>query len=383
MISGFHLWFTLIGLYLLESIRIAAPGTVVFRRRFLTTTWSWRRRFANGEAGRSVWMLASLIPGTDPDIIAQDFILACDSERITPNALFVSSDQRAVCYGDIRSVGTDERYLLIDGKRYLHFQTSGAVQSAKRHIDRLISMAENKREAAIVESVDLAFALDVCERLRTFRVETRAVRILSSLLWIVAFFVLPGVLFIVGNDVVLLPLGALIWLLAVAISIVTILAKKRITPAGRREFPWTTLKYLFYPVAALRACESLAEDVFTDVHPAMICMDLCRGDHQNDCLTYLLLRILHPVSLSRAGDAKADAVSAKFNSLFADRLRKELAKTVPQVLKSLVPQRQHETSVSYCPRCRAQYQITEGECADCPGVALQQFAHPVGRDKAS
>lgn len=36
------------------------------------------------------------------------------------------------------------------------------------------------------------------------------------------------------------------------------------------------------------------------------------------------------------------------------------------------PPRDH-TSVSYCPRCLAQFQLTDGECRDCEGVELRAF----------
>jgi ribosomal protein L40E len=36
------------------------------------------------------------------------------------------------------------------------------------------------------------------------------------------------------------------------------------------------------------------------------------------------------------------------------------------------PERDH-TSVSYCPRCLAQFQLAAGECRDCEGVELRAF----------
>jgi Zn finger protein HypA/HybF involved in hydrogenase expression len=39
----------------------------------------------------------------------------------------------------------------------------------------------------------------------------------------------------------------------------------------------------------------------------------------------------------------------------------------------LAPTQREENSISYCPRCRCQFVVSDGECPDCPGVELVAF----------
>ena len=192
-------------------------------------------------------------------------------------------------------------------------------------------------------------------------------------LWLVAFVLLPAALLVAGNDLVLVPIAALIWLLALALAFIVPKARKRIYPDGARRFPWESLKYVFYPVAAMRAREDLTTDRFADMHPLALCTELCADTERIRCARELLLRIRHPAVLSLVQDQEVDAVSNWFNKLLAERLEKHLAETAPEILTDLIPLPLDPSCVSYCPRCQSQYRIMEGACTDCAGVSLQPF----------
>ena len=367
MVSGFHLWLALIGLYLLESSRITTASAIVFRCRLFSKKWSAKPPFGYPGAERWGWIFAPLVPGGDPSIVSQDFLVAYGLEKIAPNAALVASAASAISYDQIKKVTVDESSVRINDAKFVRCQSSAFAKQTKQEIEQLCNLLPSAREQTIVRLVDSSLRSDARQRLNELRKALRAVRMLVAALWVTAFVLLPVALLVAENDLVLLPVAALTWSLAIAVAFVAPRARRR------RGFPWESLKYVLYPVAAMRAQEDLAQDWFTGLHPIALCTDLCVDAERSRCARDILLRVRHPAVLSLANDPGVIAVSDWFNNLLARRLERHLSKAAPEVLKDLVPSQLDSNCVSYCPRCRAQYSVLEGICADCAGVPLQPF----------
>jgi len=372
MLSGFHFWLALLGLHLLENMRITTGSAVVFYRRSFSGNWQARTPFSYPGGGRWGWILSSLSPLNPTTLVAQDFALAMNEEQFSPNAALSSSKSAAVPYNQIQSVCADESWVLVNGNRYLRCECRDAAEQFSRQIDEIRRLPAQKRTAAIESILDQAFKGGMSERLRLFRSSAQTVEILVAWLWMTAFVLLPFMLAATGSDAVLLPLLAGIWLLAAAIARASVKARQRIEGKKTPGFPWKSLKYALYPVAALRAYQDLAERVVNKTHPLALCTELCSDSQEPELAIELVLRIRYP----RAGatNAEVNAVSEWFNARLEQRMTKHLNERRPDILKKLIPERLNEGCLSYCPRCRMQYRRADGICSDCPGVALKSFA---------
>jgi hypothetical protein len=379
MVSGFHLWFALIGLYLLESVRITIASAIVFRRRLFSTAWSATHPLKYPGAERWGWILAPLLPASGPDIVAQDFVVAYSPAQAAPNSALVAGNANAIAYAEIASVTIDDNFLCVNGAKFVRCQSVSLAHQIKDQIEQLRKVSADSREQTIRRFINSALRPGAREQLQSLRTSLRGVTALVAALWLVAFVVLPVALLIAGNDLVLVPIAVLIWSLAFALAFIVPKARKRIDPSVRRRFPWESLKYVVYPVAAMRAREDLVTDRFVDMHPLALCMELCADTERVQCATELLLRIRHPATLPLVPDHDVDTVSNWFNRLLTECLEKHLAEIAPEILNNLIPLPLDPSCVSYCPRCRSQYRILEGACADCAGVFLQPFNRPAAR----
>jgi hypothetical protein len=376
MISGLHFWFALIGLYVLESIRLTPPGTVLFTRRMRARYWSGGFPFGGPGVGRS-WTVLPLFPGGDGVIMAQDFVVACDSDRLTANSFLVPGEAHVYLWTDLKAVATEDRDLLINATRFLVCPSAEHARFAAERIESLRATDAPLREHAIRETIRDSFAPGARTHLDRFCDATANVRVLAALLWIVAIPLFGAALLVTGSDAVLLPALVLIECLSMAVGITAIRAKLRLAPAGQRRFPWASLKYFFYPIASLRAPDDLAEGLLPGVHPLRLCIDLCEPERRTPLLRDLFLRVRYPTPVSRlrdtADETSADAVAEWFNAQALAEMEKVIEQNAPEVLKTVIPERSDPACRFWCPRCRTQYRSGKEDCADCPGVKLRAF----------
>jgi hypothetical protein len=365
MISGFHVWLALIVLYLIDSIRVTTRSAVLFRRRIFSAEWLGSFPFLYPGNGKFGWTLASLLPGAAATIIVQDFVLAMDERHIAPNTALVNSRRGALAFAEISGTGTDDRFLTVNGSHYVYCDSASDAQLLRECIDEAFAQGP----ASLIRSY---LEQPVGDGPEIFNRRMRSVRILSGAMWLLLFLLLPIALWIAGNDIVLIPVAGVMWLLAIGVAIAAALAKKRIYRAGR--FPWEVLKYIFYPVAALRAEDDLAQGLAAGVHPVKFALEKCSGPVRARLLRDLYLRTLHPVSLSVSqGGEPAEQVSNWWNAFASKELLKMISVQAPDSMASLRPERQEQGSLAWCPRCLVQYSQAKSFCADCPGIELLPF----------
>ena len=349
---------------------------MLFRRHFNSEFWFAKYPYGRVGTGRS-WTLLPILPGSDAGLTVQGFVFSCDPCYGAANSALVAGSTKVVAWSLVAHAAVDDRDVLVNGAKFLSCHSNAQAHYIVKQIEQLRSLSSAAREPAIEQLARDALALGVRKQLEEFQARTRTIRALATAMWIISILILPAALLIAKNDAVLIPAGVLIWLFAALIAVATIVAKRQLAPPGKRPFPWASFKYVLYPVAALRALDDLAENLFAGVHPAVLCLELCGGEEQGTSLRDLFLKTLYPVYVSRARDSDeddlADAVSEYFNRLAVKELRIVLERNAPDVLKNLTPKRRDGNCLSWCPRCQSQYQLAEGDCVDCPKIKLQVF----------
>lgn len=382
MVSGFHLWIVLAGLFVLENLRVLSPSSVIFRRRWIPADndgdWVAASAPEYPASGRWSWALGPLLPWRGPLLVAQDAVVALSPQAIAPNVALNVKCSRAFRYGDIESVAADDGVVRINRAYFVRCDTQSNALRVATLIERLQTLPEGLRESEIRAAVRCSFERqsNLAEGLETFRRKTRAIGLLVDALWMTCFIVLPIALILVHNDVVLIPVAAIIWTLSLGVAVAAPLARRRLESGVRSGFPWSSVKYLIYPVSAMRAREELGRDLCVGWHPAAVCVELLRGKDRADRCRELFLHEEHPASFSGADQLEVQAVSIWFNRLAASEMKRYLVKAAPEALTELTPARPDDRAVAFCPRCRMTYQSALDNCPDCPGVSLETFRRP-------
>jgi hypothetical protein len=134
------------------------------------------------------------------------------------------------------------------------------------------------------------------------------------------------------------------------------------------------VKFVVYPVGALRAPDELALDSLAGVHPVVVSLVMGTGTRQLAEVKGLWEQARSRFPMSVQAEAKALESSLWFNGLLCAEMKTYLSQKLPAALKEERVRPHDAGCLSYCPNCKAQYVTKAGTCADCPGVALRAFA---------
>ncbi len=377
MISGFDVWLLFLGLFVLESLRLTAPGSLIFKRRVQPRSRGdeWEASGAPEYPGaeRWSWVLGPLLPWGGPVLVAQQFVVAMSATGISANIAANIRCNRAYQYEEIETVVADGAVLRVNGEFVARFDNyRGAVFTAGL-IQRLRSLSKDEREREIRTTIrqSLHNPAKLTDLIANFRRHTRIVGLLVNCFWVACIPIFPLALLFLPNDLVLVAAGAVAWILAAGLAVAVPVAKRKLEPNKHQGFPWASLKYLIYPVSAMTAQETLAGNITVDMHPAAVCLALMRGEEATDRCRQLLLHARHPAFFFGGSQPEAKAISEWFASATATEMEAYLQAAAPGVLSIPEPEPVGDEGGSYCPRCRGAFFQAYGECPDCPGVPLK------------
>jgi hypothetical protein len=156
-------------------------------------------------------------------------------------------------------------------------------------------------------------------------------------------------------------------ILAVLTAIMFYRAHKQLFPTEGSERFENLVKMILCPPVSIRAADVLTRNLLADYSPIVLA-NLLAGSGEQQFVRAFVLDLRHPlkhdVSDESAEKTMRWAVDEQLN-LCLERFLK------PEDL--LAPSGREKNSLSYCPRCRCQYVVSETDCPDCPGVALVNF----------
>ena len=156
-------------------------------------------------------------------------------------------------------------------------------------------------------------------------------------------------------------------------------AHRALYPDRAEERFTQSLTIFLAPTSAMRAFDTLSRPLLNMFHPLAIARVFCSPAQFNALAQATLL------GLRYAPQGKGHAASLETTA--EQQFRQGWLKAVEAFLGrekvniedlTRPPEPQDESCHSFCPRCRAQFVWSSGECADCGGLPLQQLARTAG-----
>jgi hypothetical protein len=146
-------------------------------------------------------------------------------------------------------------------------------------------------------------------------------------------------------------------------------AHKKLYPADSSERLESVVKMILCPPVSIRAADILTKNLLAEYSPIVLA-NVLPGSGETQFVRSVILDLKHPLKheVSEVDAEKTITWTAGEQLKFClknDRFLK------PEEL--LAPTQREENSIAYCPRCRCQFVVSEGECPDCPGVELVEF----------
>jgi len=180
------------------------------------------------------------------------------------------------------------------------------------------------------------------------------------------FVFTPSLAFTFGSTPLIIPVAAVMVALAVEIAIMFHRAHKKLYPAESSERLESLVKMILCPPVSIRAADILTRNLLAQYSPIVLA-NVLPGSGEQQFVRGVILDLKHPLrhEVTDADAEKTIEWTAK------EQLNACLRYLTPEEL--LAPTQREENSIAYCPRCRCQYVVSDGECPDCPGVELENF----------
>ncbi len=280
---------------------------------------------------------------------------------------------RSLAFTEITDAGFDGAYVLVNNQRFTKTATTKQARVLSELINRMIAHPSD-RERLVRAHIGGQFAAgEAAAVLQKANVLVKPIRTMCSILFLFLFVATPLLASFFGLLTLFIPVGVVMIVLAVQISIMFYQAHKKLYPHESQERIEDVVKMVLCPPVAIRATDLLTRNLLSEYSPVVVA-GLLSGSAAQEFVRAFILDLQHPLKHEVSDEAAAETITWAA----AEQLRHCLeymnrtGNSKPEVF--LAPYRPVGNSISYCPRCGCQFVVSAGSCPDCPGVGLLTFA---------
>lgn len=366
----------LILLYLSECFIWVKRESVAF-----VSTWGSRWRLSvppswMGNASGGILFLNPLPPAgrvflshLSPISISPAGICAFNLQTLPTEARSPYQSGQFLSFNKIKDSRSDGSYLVINNEKFTKCATTKQAYALAKLIAELAKASASKRESMARAWVVKQFAADdAAALLKESAPLIEPIQQLGVILFLFLFVFTPSLAFTFGSGPLIIPVAAVMVALAVLIAIMFHRAHKKLYPAESAERLESLVKMILCPPVSIRAADILTKNLLAQYSPIVLASVL-PGSGEQQFVRSVILDLKHPLRHEVSDEAAQQTIewtaTEQLNACLKGRFLK------PEEL--LAPTQREENSISYCPRCRCQYVVNDGECPDCPGVELVDF----------
>lgn len=380
MSEGQTLLLILILLYLTECLIWVKRESVAFVSRMggrwrLTVPPSWL-----GNANGGLLFLNPLPPAgrvflshLSPVSISPSGICAYNLQTLPSEARSPGQTGHFLPFNKITRSTTDGVYLLVNGERFAKCATARQARTLAKLIGEMAKVSAGKRERLARNWISEQFAIDdAAARLREGNIVIQPMRELSLILFLFLFVVAPVLVTSFGLTGLVIPVAAVMVILAVLIGILFHRAHKQLFPAETSERFENLVKMILCPPVSIRAPDILTRNLLAEYSPIVLA-NLLTGANEQQFVRAFILDLQHPLKHEVSDETAEKTIgwtAAEQLNICLEQV-KDGRYLKPEDLSA--PTQREENSISYCPRCRCQFVVSAAECPDCPGVTLVDF----------
>ena len=276
-------------------------------------------------------------------------------------------------FGKVTRATTDGVYLLVNDERLAKCATAGQARTLAKAIGEMAKASVAKRERLARNWISKQFAMDeAAARLREGNAIIKPMRELSLILFLFLFVVTPVLVSSFGLMGLIIPVAAVMVILAVLIGILFYRAHKQLFPAETSERFENLVKMILCPPVSIRAPDILTRNLLAEYSPIVLA-NLLAGSSEHQFVRAFILDLQHPLKHEVSDETAAKTISWTAAEQLNVCLEQVKAGCYLEAEDLSAPRQREGNSISYCPRCRCQFVVSAVECPDCPGVVLVDF----------
>jgi hypothetical protein len=298
-----------------------------------------------------------------PISISPSGICAYNLQTLPSEARSPTQTGQFLPFNKINTAATEGVYLVVNNEKFAKCATPRQAKMLAQLIRELVKASTTKRERIVRTWMQRQFAVDdAAARLEEGKRLIEPVQELSLILFLFLFVFTPAMMSLFDLMSLIIPAAVVMVILAVLTGIMFYRAHKRLYPGEGSERFENVVKMILCPPVSIRAADVLSRNLLSDYSPVVLASLLAASGEQQFVRAFVLdLRhpLRHEISDKNAEKTMRWAVDEQLNILKPEDLA--------------APAVREKDSISYCPRCRCQYVVSETDCPDCPGVALVAF----------
>jgi len=308
-----------------------------------------------------------------PISISPSGICAYNLQTLPSEARSPAQTGQYLPFNRITNAATEGVYLLVNNEKFAKCATPKQAKTLVQLIRELIKTAATKRERIVRAWLQQQFAIGAATaRLEAGKAMIEPIQELSSILFLFLFVVTPTLVSVFGLMPLIIPVAGVMVILAVLTGIMFYRAHKLLFPAEGSERFENLVKMILCPPVSIRAADILTRNLLADYSPIVLASVLAGAGEQQFVRAFVLdlqHPLKHEISDETAEQTMRWTVAEQLNICLEQIGQGRYLK--PEDL--LAPSVRERDSISYCPRCRYQYVVSETDCPDCPGVELVTF----------
>ena len=380
MSEGQTLLLILILLYLTECLIWVKRESVAFvssigGRWRLTVPPSWL-----GNANGGILLLNPLPPAGRvflshllPISISPAGICAYNLQTLPSEARSPSQTGRFMPFSKVTRSTTDGVYLLVNDERFAKCATARQARTLAKLIGEMAKASATKRERLVRNWISKQFAMDnAAARLAEGNAVIQPMRELSLILFLFLFVLTPSLVISFGLMGLIIPVAAVMVIMAVLIGILFYRAHKQLFPAETSERFESLVKMILCPPVSIRAPDVLTRNLLAEYSPIVLA-SLLAGSGEQQFVRAFILDLQHPLKHEVSDETAATTIDWTAAEQLNVCLEQVRAGHYLKPEDLAAPSQREENSITYCPRCLCQFVVTAAECPDCPGIALVAF----------
>jgi len=372
--EGQTLLLILVLLYLSECLIWVKRESVAF-----VSAWGSRWRLSvppswMGNASGGILLLNPLPPAgrvflshLSPISISPLGICAFNIQTLRSEARSPYQSGEFLAFNNIKDSRSDGAYLVINKEKFTKCATTKQAHALAELIAAMAKASASKRESTARTWVVKQFSADDATAiLKESATLIEPIQQMGVILFLFLFVFTPSLAFTFGAAPLIIPVAAVMVALAIEIAIMFHRAHKKLYPAESSERLESLVKMILCPPVSIRAADILTKNLLAQYSPIVLASVL-PGSGEQQFVRSVILDLKHPLQ-HEVSDADAEKT---ITWTAGEQLNACLHYLKPEEL--LAPTHREENSIAYCPRCRCQYVVSDGECPDCPGVELAKF----------
>lgn len=378
--EGPTLLLILVLLYLSECVIWVKRESVAF-----VSAWGSRWRLGvppswMGNANGGLLLLNPLPPAgrvflshLSPVSISPSGICAFNLQTLLSEARSPYQSGEFMPFSKIKDAGSDGAYLIINKEKFTKCATAKQAHALAKLAGSMAKTSASKRESMARAWVVKQFAVDEAAAfLSESEKLIKPIQQMGVILFLFLFVLTPALAFIYGLSPLIIPVAAVMVALAVVIAIMFHRAHKKLYPADSSERLESLVKMILCPPVSIRAADILTRNLLSGYSPIVLASVL-PGSGEQQFVRGVILDLKHPLRHEISDEIASQTIAWTANEQLNVCLEQVKKGRYLKPEKLLAPTQREENSVSYCPRCRCQFVVSEGECPDCPGVHLAEF----------